>query len=261
MGEKKKGLSIKERYGFPDEFQLVYCGLPRAGPGSDGSTRRALRYLPELPGDPLILDLGCGPGRQTLVLAEELNAKVTAIDIHYPFLERVEKAAEKAGLAHLVETRHISMDELDYAEGSIDLIWSEGAVYQIGFERGLEYFRPLLKPGGLIGLTEPVWLTDNPETEVREFWKEYPDLKTVDAALESVEALGYKVLGRFTLPGSDWWDEYYSPMSERIEQLRPGANDILAQIIAGAETEIDMHRRFGGQYGYEFIIIDKNIEC
>src|SRR5688572_18401972 len=90
---------------IPESFFLLHSGLPREGPGSDDSTRQALRRLGALPAEPRVLDLGCGPGRQTLVLARELGAVITAVDAHAPFLKELEAAAASQGLGHLIRTR------------------------------------------------------------------------------------------------------------------------------------------------------------
>ena len=243
-----------------EAFFTLHSGLPRQGPGSDASTLKAIHRLPGLPESPRVLDLGCGPGRQTLVLARTLKAPVVAIDIHQPFLDQLTTAAAKTGLADYVKTRRISMDALDYPAESIDLIWSEGAAYIIGISQALQLWRPLLRPGGLLAFTEATWLTDNPPTEAAAYWeKAYPDMNTVAGILRKAEAEGYEVIATFTLPTEDWWAEYYAPLQERITALRSHCADWpeLAAVIAEAEEEIDMFARFGDSYGYVFYILRK----
>ena len=180
-----------------EAFFTLHSGLPREGPGSDASTLEAINRLPGLPESPRVLDLGCGPGRQTLVLARTLKVPVVAIDVHQRFLDQLTSAAAKADLADYVKTRKISMDALDYPEESINLIWSEGAAYIIGVSRALSLWRPLLRPGGLLAFTEATWLTDNPSPEAAAFWeKEYPDITTIAGNLRRAEAekRGYRHL-------------------------------------------------------------------
>jgi serine/threonine-protein kinase HipA len=112
----------------------LFDGLSRLAPGSDASTRRALSLIPCLPENPLVLDLGCGTGRQSLLLARELDSRVTAVDTHQPCLDALCDSAAKAGLAERIETRCISMDDVAQMPGPADLIWSEGAIYNIGVE-------------------------------------------------------------------------------------------------------------------------------
>ncbi len=103
--------------------------VPRGAPGSDATTMHAITMLPDLPPCARILDVGCGKGKQTLVLARAYQQPVVAIDSHQPYLDLLTRTAAATGLGHLVETRNLSMDALDYGPGSVDLIWSEGAVY------------------------------------------------------------------------------------------------------------------------------------
>ena len=150
----------------PPQFFELHSGLPREGPGDDSITRRAVGLLPELPPDPVVIDAGCGPGGQTLVLASALGVKVTAIDIHQPFVEVLKRRAEDAGLDHLIEARQGDMSALPFDPGTVHLIWCEGAIYQIGFCEGLELWRPLLADGGVVAASEAVWTADDPPAEV-----------------------------------------------------------------------------------------------
>jgi len=241
-----------------DALLLLHDGLPRQAPGSDAVTREALRRLPPLPDAPRILDLGCGPGRQALVLARELGAVVTAVDRHEPFLATLEAAAAAEGLGHLVRTRRADFGALKDEPGSVDLLWSEGAIYVLGWEEGLRRWRPLLRPGGLAALTEATWLTDARPAEAVAFWQEaYPSMGTVASNVAAAVAAGFEVLDTFALPASAWWDEYYRPLQARVEALRarPLTDADLAAAIAGAAREIDLHERWGASYGYVFYLL------
>ena len=126
-----------------EAFLKVHSGIPREGPGSDASTRTALRKLPKLPSAARILDLGCGPGRQTLVLARELQSRVIAVDIFQQYLDELEKSSLDAGLSEAIELRKVSMEDLGYKDESIDLVWSEGALYTVGVLKELRYLHPI----------------------------------------------------------------------------------------------------------------------
>ena len=231
-------------------FQL-YEGLARLGPGSDESTRRALALLPSLLPNPVILDLGCGTGASSLVLARETGGRITAVDIHEPFLDELERRAAKAGLAGRITTRRQSIDALTDPPRSYDLIWSEGAIYQIGFERGLRLWRPLLSPGGCLCLTEATWLTPEPPAKAHAFWAEaYPAMAAAEENVERARAAGYDCLGYFPLPRSDWEREYYAPLEARMNGLR--LDPVFEEIIAETDREIELYREHGDSYGYVF---------
>jgi ubiquinone/menaquinone biosynthesis C-methylase UbiE len=112
-------------------FWEIHSNLPREGPGDDASTRTAFFMLTDLPKAPRILDVGCGPGMQTLELARITDGPITALDTHQPFLDELTKRATKAGVADRITTMRESMFAMSFSAGSFDIIWSEGAIYFI----------------------------------------------------------------------------------------------------------------------------------
>lgn len=66
-------------------FFELFSGLPRQGPGDGASTERALALVPPLGSASRVLDIGCGTGAQTRVLARSTPAHITEIDSHAPF--------------------------------------------------------------------------------------------------------------------------------------------------------------------------------
>ena len=78
-----------------DYFLQIYGTLPRAGPGSNELTRGALEMRPHVPESPRILDVGCGPGMQTVELLRITNGTVVALDHMPDRIVRVEARAEK----------------------------------------------------------------------------------------------------------------------------------------------------------------------
>ena len=240
-------------------FFKLHEGLPREGPGSDPSTREAIRRLPPLPASPRIIDLGCGPGLQTLLLARELKSSIIAVDIHQPYLDQLQTSAAEAGLEACIETRNISMDALDCAAESIDLAWSEGALYTAGVSKMLRYLHPLLRPNGVLAFTEISWLVSGPPNEAARFWKAYDGMGNIEQNIRKITSAGYSVFDHFTLPREDWWDEYYNPMLERMEALRLDceSGSAVAAVIEATEGEIDLYRQWGHTYGYVFYLCRK----
>jgi SAM-dependent methyltransferase len=234
----------------------LFEGLPRQGPGSDACTREALRRLGPLPAAPRALDLGCGSGRAALVLAETLRTKVVAVDIHQPFLDQLQAAACERKLEDLIEVRCADMATPGMLPGNVDLVWSEGAIYFLGFENGLRLWRPLLAPGGCLAVSECSWLTDHPPAEAAAFFGGgYPGMAGIRENLERAPAAGFEVVDHFTLPPEAWWDEYYAPLERRITELAPEADSELAAIISETRQEIELYRRHHDSYGYVFYLL------
>ncbi|ABF87776.1 conserved hypothetical protein [Myxococcus xanthus DK 1622] len=239
-----------------DAFFTVYGNLPRHGPGSDDCTREALRRLPPLPPHPRVVDLGCGAGAQTLVLAEALRTRVIAVDLHEPFLDQLKARARERGLDALIDVQRQDMGALSLPEASFDLLWSEGAIYHLGFGPGLRRWRPLLAPGGLAAVTECTWLTDERPDEIARFWGEvYPTMGTVLENRAAAETAGYEVLDTFTLPASAWWDTYYTPLLQRVAHLRAHGDASLEDALSAAEQETRLYRQYEHTYGYVFHLL------
>lgn len=237
-------------------FFEIHSGLPREAPGDDASARRALAVLGRRSPDSLILDLGCGPGAATILLARETEARVVDLDLHAPFLRELRARARGEGLGARVHPVNADMGRPPFSPATFDLVWSEGALYSVGFDRGLRIGREQLKPGGHLIATEAVWLEAEPPDEIRRWWEgEYPDISSVEAKLEVIAGSGLVTLGHFTLPESAWW-EYYRPLERRLQELRGRhAGDSFASgVLDEAQLEIDMCRRFGGSYGYELFV-------
>ncbi|CAN5391562.1 class I SAM-dependent methyltransferase [soil metagenome] len=239
-------------------FWEIHSGLPRQGPGDNQSTRKAFAALPKLPDEPFILDVACGPGMQTIELANLCKADIVAVDLRQEFLDELDRRAEVAKVSDRVTTVNASMLELPFDEDSFDLIWSEGAIYIIGFEDGLTAWKPLLKKGGCVAVTNVSYLKDDVPDQVRNFWHAaYPEITTIDNFLKTVERCGYQLLDHFTLPSSAWMDDYYTPMEKQLQSLRAkysGNSDAIKAIDQG-QHEIDMYRKYSDCYGYVFYVM------
>jgi serine/threonine-protein kinase HipA len=241
-----------------DAFFLLHRDIPREGPGSDDATCEAIRRLLPLPPQPQVIDMGCGPGRQTLVLARELETHVLAVDFHEPFLAQLRRAAEAEGLADRVITRCVSFHDLEEPPGSFDLIWSEGSIFILGFANGLRRWRPLLCEGGLLVASEAAWFTDDPPKEAFAFWNEmYPAITSIDGNVELARGEGFEVFDHFMLPSAAWWDEYLTPLEARAMALKPQSetDPALAAVLADQARETEICRKYGDSFGYVFYLM------
>jgi SAM-dependent methyltransferase len=247
---------------MPDSREIevffdIHSGLPQEGPGSFESTKRALEIAGAFPERAEVLDVACGPGRQTMDLARLMpSAIITAIDNNVPFLREVQRRTTEAGVFNRVTAVEGDMSDLPAEPGSVDLIWCEGAAYIMGLQQALESWKPLLKDGGRIALTEPVWLRPDPPAETVESFAEYPAMRDPQGCRDIVAASGYTLLGDFVLPEQDWLN-YYEPMQARIDELRGkySGDPVATMVLDKAQGEIDDYRRNSSYYGYLFLIM------
>ena len=247
-----------------DELQLLidlHSDGPRQGPGGDRETRLAvvlsgLREMSRL----RVADIGCGTGASTLVLARELDARVTAVDFVPEFLARLKSAAELAGVADRVTTLEASMIELPFERNSLDAIWSEGAIYNMGFEAGIEAWRKHLKPNGILAVSELTWLTGKRPAKLQEHWEaEYAEVDTATGKLAILQRLGFSPIGYFVLPQHCWLDNYYRPLEQRFDAFleRHENSEEARATVAAEEFEISMYERYAQFFGYGYFIARK----
>ncbi|MCX0269159.1 class I SAM-dependent methyltransferase [Nocardia zapadnayensis] len=237
-----------------DAFFALHHNLPRQGPGSDETTRHLLRLAGHGRPGSRVLDVGCGPGRAALLLAAETGAHVVAVDLHQPFLDELADTAAQQDLTERISMVNCSMDQLPFPDHSFDTIWAEGSVYNIGFDTALRTWHRLLSPDGVLVVTEIEWSTTTPAPPVRAFWADSYPLRTAEENTAAAQSHGYRVSAHHPLPESDWWDEYYTPLSERLDAAdptRPG----MAEAISAQREEITLRREHGCGYRYAGYIL------
>lgn len=230
----------------------------RQGPGDDTDTRLAvtLSGLKETRGL-RIADIGCGTGASTLVLARELDAQITAVDLLPTFLDLLAERAGRHGLADRITPVAAAMDALPFEDEAFDAIWSEGAIYKMGFGNGIRAWRRFLKPGGILAVSELTWLTQERPTEIERHWQqEYPEVATASAKLKLLEAAGYAPIGYFTLPQRSWLENYYRPLQGRFNAfLSRHPDDPAAHAIVAAEQrEIALYECYADYLSYGYYI-------
>lgn len=233
----------------------------RQGPGGDDETRLAIT-LSGLSGQKnlKIADIGCGTGASTITLAKALDAEITAIDFLPAFLEELKQRASLVGVADQITPMAASMEDLPFAPASLDAIWSEGAIYNIGFETGIQSWCKFLKPGGILAVSELTWLTAERPAELEQHWQqEYPEVDMASEKIAQLETHGYSLEGYFPLGKTCWLDNYYRPMQMQFETLLKMHNhsEAAQAIISAEQAEISLYERYADFVSYGYYIARK----
>ncbi len=248
-----------------EDFKLLidfHLDAQRQGPGGDRETKLAIEMtgLKNRP-DLQVADIGCGTGASTLILAKELDARITAIDLFPEFLNVLNKTSGRLLGDHRIQTREASMDALPFDKESLDLIWSEGAIYNVGFKKGIQDWKHFLKPSGVLAVSEITWLTSSRPHEINNHWnKEYPEIALASEKIKLLEETGYKLLGYFPLPSSCWIENYYNPMKSRFESFTKRHLDRkyeALQIVENEKREIELFEKYQKYLSYGFYISEK----
>ena len=240
-----------------DNFQLLidlHKNAFRQGPGGDAETEMAIDISMIDKSAPLkIIDIGCGTGASTLILAKLLNAQITAVDFIQDFLKVLECRAAKMGLSEKISTHCCSMDELPFRDEEFDVIWSEGAIYNIGFEKGVKEWNRFLKVGGILIVSEITWITDSRPLELQRHWEnEYPETDVASSKVNVLEKNGYSPIGYFVLPEHCWLENYYRPMQNSFDDFlnRHEYSDEARLIVETEKHEIMLYEKYKTYYSY-----------
>ena len=202
-------------------------------------TRKAFRMLPKLD-KPRILDIGCGSGIPTIEIARLSKGEIIGIDIHQPSLDRFTIRIKEEGLSDSVKAVNCSMSNMEFAEESFDIIWSEGSISVIGFEKGLMEWRRFIKPNGFLIV--------------------HDEKGNIEKKLKQVSDCGYQLLGHFILDEDTWWTEYFVPLEKLIceTQIKYADEPKVREQLHNAQLEIDMFKKDPKLSSSAFLIMRKS---
>jgi ubiquinone/menaquinone biosynthesis C-methylase UbiE len=241
------------------ELQLIceyFSNVERQGPGSPEVTMKALSFIDGLTKKSRIADIGCGTGGQTMVLGKHTPGSIKGIDLFPRFIELFNQNAQKAGLNDRVKGLVGTMEDLPFKDEELDLIWSEGAIYNIGFKRGLEEWRKFLKPGGYLAVTEATWFTEKRPEEITTFWQAYSEIDTIPVKVTQMQEAGYLPVASFILPENCWTDHFFMPQVAAqelfLEKFRD--NPTAENLVAYLKHEAELYNKYSDFYGYTFFI-------
>ncbi|MEO0911875.1 MAG: class I SAM-dependent methyltransferase [Pseudomonadota bacterium] len=228
-------------------FFTLHRDLPREGPGDRAGLDWALG-IAKPPKNAQILDAACGPGADIEgLLAHAPEGHLTAVDRQTHFIEAVN------GIYGRDPRVTAKIGDISEPGGAYDLIWCAGALYFLGVENGLRLWRNILKPGGTVAFSEPIYFTDTPSENAKRFWEGY-DTQTHAGITAQIEAAGYTTLG-YQPVSDEAWENYYTPADARIKALRPTADQELRAVLDQAEREAAFWRANRRETGYGLFVV------
>ncbi len=158
-------MSNNEKHTIHDfDLNIIYeyfSSTERQGPGNIAETLKALSFIDGLTEKSKIADIGCGTGGQTLTLAKNTSCEIIGIDTWADFIDMLNQNAIAKNFENRVRGIVGSMENLPFKEEEFDLIWSEGAIYNIGFERGINEWKKYLKKADILQLLKTPGLQMN----------------------------------------------------------------------------------------------------
>ncbi len=242
------------------DFNLIceyFSNVERQGPGSPEVTIKALNFIDNLTDNSRIADLGCGTGGQTMTLAQNAPGQITGLDLFPEFIRIFNRNAGQLNLSDRVKGIVGSMDNLPFEKESLDLIWAEGSIYNVGFERGFNEWREFLKPSGYVAASEASWFTDKRPAEIHDFWiAHYPEIDTIPNKVAQVQKAGYIPVATFMLPSTCWTDDFYAPQAKVQDEFikKYAGNKTAEELIASQRHEMQLYYKYKDFYGYVFYI-------
>jgi SAM-dependent methyltransferase len=241
----------------PNPIDLFFADMDKLSPGDDRVSLYILRSLPEHRFE-VVVDAGCGAGRQTFVLADELKTPIHAVDSYQPFLDRLRHRAKEKNLAELVRTHWMDMKDIPSVFPEIDLLWAEGAAYNIGFANALATWAKAIRQNGFVVVSELCWLRDKIPDGAMEFFRSgYPEMQSVEQNIATAEKAGYKIFNIYALPKEAWVKDCYDILEPRARSLVNHSDVAIRDFAVETLKEIETFRTAEDSYGYVFYIVQR----
>jgi SAM-dependent methyltransferase len=244
-----------------DVMVELFSRVKRLGPGSETANATILeRIAPAFrKRPPRIADMGCGVGAATIPLARALKRPVFGLDHEPKFLSALQSRAAKLGV-----DAHIHLIEADVGRpplkaGAFDLLWAEGVAYAVGLENALAAWYPVLRQGGFLVFSEPLWVVDRPSKRARDFWAVvYPGMGDGERVRTRVERQGFTFIGAERMEPKAWWENYYRPLARAARRMELWETPEGRAVLADLRWEMAIVEKCLGEFQYALHLARKD---
>ncbi|WP_038903151.1 SAM-dependent methyltransferase [Dickeya zeae] len=159
---------------FTDSYDSAFLLDTMMGPNAMRITEEMAAQLPITPGM-RILDLGCGKGISSILLAKKYDVTVFAADLWITPTENARRFASQGVDSHIIPLLLDVTKEIPFAQEYFDMIISVDAWQYFGNNDSmLAKMLPFVKPNGLIAVAVPGFIQDYSEGNlpevVKPFW-------------------------------------------------------------------------------------------
>ena len=241
---------------IPLYFYTAYKDLDRLSPGSEAITLKAIDEANLNVDDELnILDIACGVGTSTILLAKYFkNSIVEGFDLFKHYKKSLEEKIDENNLSDRVYAYEMDMRDPDFANEEFDLVFCEASIEIIGFKKGLNEWKRLLKPKGYMIVSDISWI-NNPSSESRNFWKNiYSEVDTIENKISQIQNSGFEFVNYIVVPKQDW-NNYHKRLEKNLDAL--SSDKSAKEFVKQIRKEIEMYRHNSDDYSYVFYIMRK----
>ena len=188
----------------------------------DPYSKKAFHFLPYM-SQPIILDIGCGTGFSTILLATETDGNVFGIDIDRVSLDLLQEKIARFDLEDRISIIHDSITHHRFNNNFFDIIWAEGSLFIMGFKQSLTDWYQLIKPKGFLVVHDA--------------------MDAIDKKLEMIPRLGYLLINHFTITETQWWTTYFSPLKDLIKhyEKQSHTDEKLYALLLKDKDEISLY--------------------